>query len=391
MQLLLIDFSHTWGVTQAHILELACALQQEQRFHLCLCCPHGSPLARKATALSVPILPLWGTGAWNPFNLLRLWLLTRAENHCLIHTFSTVAAHLGAQVQRLRPPQRTVLIHTCHTHQTLGENQEDTETLPAYWQQADIVLCGNQNMRTRLLKTGLDTRKILCLPAGVDTTALPPRASLPEQRFIIAAMTARTDTAAHSVLLKAMAALWQSENIPPWELRIFGVCPNFQSLLDEAIALGVESRLALLGPQDLREVLPHCHVLVAPGMQPHGSLPAMAAAWATGLPLICPALATNMEWAVHEKNALLYKAEDPQALATHLKRLMRDAPLYLSLADGGLHTLPTTSIDHAVCQCRALYAQCLKKNGWVLPPAASLCTDPRPNSTEDPSPQTPAL
>lgn len=367
MQILLIDFDKAWGTSQAHLLEMACLLQREDRFAVRICCPRNSVLADKAREQQVPLLTLWGGSAQNPLNLLRLWLITRRHNYSIIHTFSNEASRAGAYLLHMRQKDRSVLIHTCHNEHSLTLCSSKGE-MPAYWQEAHTILCANQLMRKRLLDAGLDPRQIACLPAGVDISQLVPRKSLPGQRFVIGAMAPRTDAASHSVLLKAMAALWQSENMPAWELRIIGDCNNFQALLDEAISLGVEARLSILEAQPLHEVLPLCHALVAPSVNPNGSLPAMAAAWVTGLPLLCPALPTNQEWAVHEESALLYKAEDPQELATLLKRLMRDALLYQSLVDGGLRTVPLTTLEHAVRQCRDVYAHSMKKRGWVLPP-----------------------
>lgn len=381
MQILLIDFDNAWGASQAHLLEMACLLQQEDRFAVRVCCPRNSPLAAHARQQQVPLLTLWGTSSWNPLNLLRLWLATRRQNYSIIHSFSNAASRAGACLLHMRTKNRTVLIHTCHNVHSLTLCSSKGE-MPRYWQEAHTVLCANQRMRKHLLDAGLDPRQIVCLPAGVDISQLPPRKSLPTERFIIAALTPRTNTADHSVLLKAMAALWQSENIPAWELRIIGDCTNFQALMDEAISLGVESRLAILEAQPLHEVLPLCHALVAPSINPHGSLPAMAAAWATGLPLLCPALPTNQEWAVHEENALLYKAGDPQELATLLKRLMRDAELYQSLVDGGLRTAPRTTVEHAGRQCRDVYARSMEKRGWVLPPQRTAASAPAENAQD---------
>lgn len=377
MQILLMDLSHRWGNSQAHILALARALLDEQRSDVQICCPRNSPLARKARALRLPLCGLWGDSSANPLTLLHLWLLTRRHRYCLVHTFSAAAARLGWRVMHMRQTQRTVWLHNWQNSQSPPPDDSNSK-LPPFWLEAHSLICANQHMLKKLLKAGLDPSQLVRLPAGVDTspltlpeqeqTADPVPELLRAQRLVIGSMTAHGDTAAHSLLLKAMAALWQSEIMPPWEVRILGDCPNFQALLDEAIALGVQSRLALLGAQPLHDVLPLCSLLVAPSTNPNGALPAIAAAWALHLPLLCPALPTNQEWANHEHNALLYTAEDPQHLAISIKRLIREPHLYQSLVNGAAHTAPSTSIEMAVRHCLDLYASQMTKRGWVYPP-----------------------
>lgn len=392
MQTVLLDFSRAWGNSQAHLLALALALHAEGRYKAHICCPRNSPLARKAREHSLPLLALWGDSASNPLTLLRLWLLTRSSLHCLIHTFSPVAAVVGARLLRLRPPQSSLLLHNFSSRLALAEKGKEREPLPACWHVAHKVLCANQSELQLLLEAGLVQSQIACLPAGVDTQALsaargqvapvgacdPQGGAAPAQRYIIASVTGRYSSSAHSVLLKAMAALWQREDLPAWEIRIIGACPNFQALLDEATALGVQSRLALLDDQPLTETLPLCHAVVAPSTSIQGSLPVMAAAWALGLPLLCPALPTNQEWARHEENALLYRAEDPQQLAVCLKRLMHNPELCRTLAEGGTRSVAATSIATALDHCLRLYADLLHAKGWVLP-----APSPRPELPSD--------
>lgn len=377
MQILLMDLSHGQGNTQAHIVALARALLDEQRTDVRICCPRNSPLARKARELHLPLCSLWGSSAVNPLNIFSLWLLTRRQRYCVVHTFSAAAARLGSRIMHMRQKQRTVLLHNCHNSQY--PECDSNGKLPPFWEEAHSIICANKYRLKMLLQAGLDPRQLVRLPAGVDTNALTALA-LAEQpvvelakarRIVIGSLTGHSDCASHSVLLKAMAALWQNENMPPWEVRIIGDCPNFQQLLDEATALGVQSRLALLGAQPLHEVLPLCNILVAPSTSPHGALPAMAAAWALALPLLCPALPTNQEWAVNENNALLYEGEDPQHLATSIKRLIQNPQLYQSLVEGAIRTSPTTNIGVAVRHCQQLYTEHLKKRGWVSPPKAA--------------------
>lgn len=389
MLTLLIDLSLSWGNTQEHLLALAHSLHQEGRFQLRLCCPRHSPLAQKARDLHLPLLPLQGCGPWNALSLFRLWRLVSKERHCLIHTFSGAAPRLGATLVKMRQQGRTVLIHTCKNAESLAALEpplhlDSRDQLPLYWREAQKVVCGNNYMHNLLTHAGIDPGRLVRIPAGIDIHALPPRQSLPEKRFIFVGMAPRGDTAGYSLLIKAMAALWQNDTLPPWEMRLVGRGMNFQSIMDEAISLGIESRLAILGEQKLGDVLPLAHALVAAGTRPTGSLHAIAAAWVTGLPLLCPDLPVNQEW-VSKETALIYKPEDPQGLAAHMKFLMRDPALYQKLVDAEQRCIPQVSLHRATEQCRQMYISCLEKNGWVLPLAPAV--EAEPSTPEHAAPQ----
>lgn len=369
MQIVFMDLSRHWGNTQAHIVGLALGMRAEQRLTVHICCPAGSPLAQKAKSLELPLLalfPPYSDSWWNPVHFLRLWLHTRTHRYCIFHTFSDLAARLALRVQQKRKPDRTAIIHSCHSVNSLATRNEQGE-MPVWWQQLHTILCANNYVRKQLLDAGLDAMRVLRLPAGVDTTALTQHTSPHQDRCVILSIASLANTACHSVLLKTMAALWQSDTIPQWEVRIVGQCDNYQELLAEAAALGVQSRLSLLQAQALEEVLPYGHIMVSPSTSHHGSLPVMAAAWAAGLPLVCPATATNKEWAKHGVNALLYKAEDPQDLATCLKSVMTDQNLYHTLVSGGQCSVPLTTQDAALAHTHELYTHCMHKHGWVLP------------------------
>jgi glycosyltransferase involved in cell wall biosynthesis len=161
-----------------------------------------------------------------------------------------------------------------------------------------------------------------------------------------------------------MAALWQVEDLPPWEVRLAGSGPMFRSLLDEAQKLGVLDRLAILGEQELHEVLPHCTILVLP----HGELvyaPGLASGWAAGLPVICPALPAALELSRNGENALHVTPDNPQALAAAILHIIRNARLAEKLVQGGKTALASVSEERMIANSFDLYNELLARHGWV--------------------------
>jgi glycosyltransferase involved in cell wall biosynthesis len=143
----------------------------------------------------------------------------------------------------------------------------------------------------------------------------------------------------------------------------------FHVLLDVAQKLGVLDRLAILGEQDLHDVLPSCGMLILPS----GELvyaPGLAYGWVAGLPVICPALPAALELTRDKENALLVVPDNPQALAAAILRIIRDPKLTETLVHGGKAALASVSEERMIADSFALYHELIAKRGWVMPSSA---------------------
>jgi glycosyltransferase involved in cell wall biosynthesis len=281
----------------------------------------------------------------------------------VLQSFGGQADALAWQLAARRKPGQTIVAHahlfTPRMHQ---------KGLQKSYAAADCVVCGSSAI-ARLVQqeSGLTPDKFRIIPPGVKHIGYPERVKQRNGRVAICMPGALAEGHGQASLVHAMAALWQVEDLPPWEVRLAGSGPMFHSLLDEAQKLGVLDRLAILGEQDMRDVLPHCRVLVLPS----GELvyaPGLARGWAAGLPVICPSVPAARELARDKENALLVAPDNPQALASAILRIIRDAKLAEDLVQGGKAALASVSEERMIADSLALYHDLLAKHGWVAHP-----------------------
>lgn len=367
---LLTDLSVHWGDTQRQILALARALREGGVFSPCVCCPHDAPLAEAvrqampspATALPpLPLLPLPSTRPGSPRSLFRLWRRQTGQRPLLFHSFSETALQLGRHLARLRRAENTLHLHSRHTPPV--PSSRDLRL----WRQADGILCANAVIRNALATAGIAPEKLEVIHPALDTRTFPQQLPRHDGRFVFMTLEPLEEGGGVDILLKAMAALWQRHDLPPWEVRVIGQGSRFAALLEEARALGVDARLALLGPQALEEVLPPGDAMLTTCTLPQGNWRALAGAWSCGLPLICTATSGNRELLGSNDAALTVPPGDPQALAAAMIRLMREDTLRARLTAQGLGMRPQVDMARMTRQYEHIYMRCAQHKGWVLP------------------------
>ena len=360
MLVVLLDLHPQPDPSQDIILALLRALAQTKPFIPLLLCRKHSPLAGRAAAEGLPMLALSSGWILHPVSLLRIWLRLRKHRRVVLQSFGGQADSLAYLLASRRKPGQAVLIHT-HFF---------APRMPSKWIQesyaaADCVVCGSSTLATLVqTESGLQPDKFRVIPPGAKHISYPERVKQRNGRVAICMPGVLAEGHGQEALVHAMAALWQVEDLPPWEVRLAGSGPMFHVLLDEAQKLGVLDRLAILGEQDMREVLPHCRVLVLPV----GELvyaPGLACGWAAGIPVICPALPAALELTRDKENALLVAPDNPQALAAAMLRVIRDAKLAETLVQGGKAALVSVSEERMIADSFTLYHELIAKHGWL--------------------------
>ena len=178
-----------------------------------------------------------------------------------------------------------------------------------------------------------------------------------------------------------MAAIWQRDDLPPWEVRMLGGGPRFQEVLEEAAALGVESRLCLLNEQYAPDVLRNCHAWLAPGSSPEEAPETLWSGFAAGLPVICSRSGLHLERLggpdQAQNAALTVEENDPQALAKAMIEIMQDAEPRHRLAQCGRALAPSTGLQHMADQACALFEAWLRALETGAPAPAEKTPDTR--------------
>jgi glycosyltransferase involved in cell wall biosynthesis len=338
----------------------ALALARTKDFDTLLVCRKNSPSALQAEAEKLPLLTLGSDSPFHPLSLLRLWLRLRKHRRVLLHSFGGQAAALAYLLARRRERGTALLVHSHFFRPRLRH-----PFFPQSCAAAAGIICGSSAIAAHVLKeSGLRPGKTHVIPPGVSHREYPRRAES-DGRFVVCMPAPLESGNGQDMLIRAMSALWQMDDLPPWEVRLIGSGSMFHSLLEEARELGVLDRLSVLGEQDVRETLPRCSALILP-FNAMVYTPGLAAGWAVGLPVICPDHPACREIARHGENALFVRPDNPQDLAAAVLLLIREPRIARKLAEGGRASLPAVGEKRMLDDCRALYLELAAGRGWAL-------------------------
>ncbi|WP_165066937.1 glycosyltransferase [Desulfovibrio sp. ZJ200] len=416
MRVLLISLQDEKEARQSPTRQRAQALEQEQTLALAkamrdggrlaplLVCRKNSRLRERADALHLPVLAVGGASACNPLTLLRLWRWQRRHKKLLVQTVGPEAVPLGRRLRRMRPSGSTLLSHAFFLRPPAPEHCAELRD-------AQHILCGSGHVRRRILKawdtarqdapaqkpdaTALQEQEehLIILPPGISLEGFTPSPEWGEGHFIFGMGESLAPRSGVLQVIRAMAALWQRDDLPPWEVRMLGGGPRFNEALKEAVTLGVESRLCLLHEQYAPVVLRSCHVWIAPGDSPEESPETLWTGFAAGLPVIASQSELHAERLRGQEDAVLPVDEsDPQSLAKAMIALMQEADLRRALAARAVALRAAVSLEsmaHAAC---ALFEGWFREQGWLeaLPPdAAGTDTTQPPAAHAGPEPARP--
>ncbi len=397
----------TARLEEDHALALALHMRDGGPLAPMLACRQGSALHRRAMTLNLPVLPLPGVHPANPLTLFRLWRWQRRHARLLVQTVGEEALTLGHCLLRLRPRGSTLLAHAFLLRPPLdGKN-------PAL-HAAHKIFCGSGHVRARLTAAAdpgeqggradpsaprlPGPRQVLLAPGlalEAEEHPLAREDSPAGARCVFGLGEALAPRSGAQIVTRAMAAIWQREDLPPWEVRALGGGPRYQELLDEALTLGVAARLCLLNDQPPALALPACRVWIAPGTSPEELPETLWSGVAAGLPNICtrtplhrerldaaalqpdgpcPAQSTAVpppDLCMEENGpALWVPPDDPQALAKAMIAMMTDAPLRRRLAERSAALRPLVGLNAfaaRACRCYTIWGREL---GWIAPEAA---------------------
>ena len=230
-------------------LALVRAMRDGGRLAPLLVCLKGSRLHERARALNLPLLAMSGTG--NPLALLRLWNRQRRHKKLLIQTVGEEALALGRRVLRMRPSGSALLAHAFFLRPPAPERCKSKEMRAARY-----ILCGSKHVQNRILAAWeqapdaaapvvppiVPADALPLLPPGICLEGFDPPSPFREEEgrhFIFGMGESLAPRSGAQLVARAMAAIWQRDDLPPWEVRMLGGGPRFQEVLEEAAALGV--------------------------------------------------------------------------------------------------------------------------------------------------------
>ena len=191
----------------------------------------------------------------------------------------------------------------------------------------DIVLFNNSQWRAPF-PVELRARKHHVVAGAVDTDTYFPLSAERRQEdgMVIGAYAAKN----LSPVLRALASLPAS-----FSARLYG--PEPQDLHASLADLGLTERVSSKGPlfrSDLAALYRSCDVVITAELVA-GWCNTAAEAMACGVPVVCSRHGT-VDFAQHEKTALVLSEVSPEAIAGALTRLRDDESLVRQIAAGGV-------------------------------------------------------
>jgi glycosyltransferase involved in cell wall biosynthesis len=334
------------------------------RFRVSLCgLKKPEPASALLAAQGVPVEHL-NRGAFDPRLLFDLVRLIRRRNARILHVHGYAAADFGRLAARLTGA--ALVLH---------EHFADPR-MPRYQAVADFAL---KRMLDRAIAVSHSTREFLVrdrfVPAervrliwnGAPLDEFAPAApdaarrmrrelGLRENGLVVGAIGRLSEQKGHRFLIDAAArALTRT----PFQLLIVGDGDLMDSLKQRAEQAGIGDRCVFAGHRtDVPAVLAAIDVLCISSIY-EGTPLTLFEAMAAGKAVVSTAVDGCREVIEHERNGLLVPSLDAEALAAALVRVLEDAELRRSLAEGALRASRKYDVRECVRQMEALYDEVL--------------------------------
>lgn len=362
---------------QEQALALARGMRDAGRWAPLIVCRRESWLAERAQELGLPCFSLGQGGAAGAFARLRLWWRFRRQKHLLIQTLGTDAVNWGTRLAAWRRPfgeRATLLAHAFAVRPPSVEflrSRRHRDLLAAR-----KIFCGSEHVRERLNDAGCNEdssvvglpgerleRFLPCVDADRLRTEKTPRRE--GANFVFAMTESFLPQSGALPVLQAMLLLQQQTDLPSWEVRLYGNGSRSGEIWEEARALGVESRLCLLGPQPLAEALRRCDVWLAPG-QADAEVPSTFwAGFVAGLPVIYSLSHLHREFLGHDRPSLPLSAVSPEKLAEAMRRSLLDADVRARSAAQAVKAADAVDSAALAGHFRETYTQWAEAWGWL--------------------------
>jgi glycosyltransferase involved in cell wall biosynthesis len=210
------------------------------------------------------------------------------------------------------------------------------------FRKADVVCAVSGVLRDLLLEAGVDARRVIVTPNGVDLE----RYEHPEPAAARAELGLAPD--ANGLVLGfvgyyrdwhrldlAIQALSSAE-LSSARLVLVGEGPAHEALVSAARASGVEARVHFAGPRShdrIPALLPAFDVALVPAINAYASPLKLFEYMAAGLAVIAPDQPNLREVLSHGENGLLFPVGDGPALRAGLARLAADPKLRRTLGE----------------------------------------------------------
>jgi len=197
---------------------------------------------------------------------------------------------------------------------------------------ARVVTTGEKLRRQVIAQTGIDPRRVLSVPTGIDLSQFRPgdRAAartatgLPATASIVGIVATLRSWKGHRYLLQAFATMRNPDAV----LAIVGDGPQREAIEGEARTLGIASQVRFAGNQaDVVPWMQSFDVFCLPSYANEGVPQSLMQAMACRLPVVTTAVGSIPEIVADGVNGVIVATEDAMALGNVLAALIDDPAL----------------------------------------------------------------
>jgi sugar transferase (PEP-CTERM/EpsH1 system associated) len=238
-----------------------------------------------------------------------------------------------------------------------------------------MITVSNDLRREWIERFHIPARKIVWIPNGLDVTRFRPdpadRAAarrhfgLPESGFVIGSVGRLEPMKNYAVLIDAAKiVLAKKEQV---SFAVLGDGVSREELERQVAELGLADRVHLLGWRlESPRFLQTMDIFVLPSIS-EGMSNSVLEALATGLPVVCPALATHREVITPDVDGILMEDFTKETLAEMLLKLLDDEPERLRLSLAARETACRQfSLQRMVDRHASLYREVLGRGPGAL-------------------------
>src|SRR5215813_12116020 len=355
------EASPGWGGQEIRILSEAAAFAK-RGFRVLIACQPGSHLGGEAQRRGLSVQPVAMRGTVDVRGCWRLRRLMQTEKVDLVHAHSSIDAWLaGFAAKSLHLP----VVRSRHVSIPVKRRG-----IFVYNALCNRIISSGDAVREVLVTAGVDAKKIIAIPAGVDTAQFHPAVSGAAVRRefglngpVIGTVAMFRYSKGHRVLLRAIPEILRSE--PTVVFLWVGDGVGRAALQREVAEAGVQAKVHTAG---FREDVPAClaamDVVVLPTIKSDGVPQVMIQALAMRKPVVASAVGGIPEVIQHQRTGLLVPPNDPQALAEAVVQLLRNPQSAAAWAQAGGQLIDTHyALEHMIDRTAAVYKAVLVEKG----------------------------
>ena len=333
------ESSRGWGGQEIRILEEMRGLPL-LGFDTILVAPENSQIFKTVVEQGLRAEPVAFDGRFDFSSLIRLTRLFRCLKPAIVNTHSSIDAWIaGVAARTAKVP---LIIRTRHVSTPIGSPF-------SYKYLSDVILTTSEAIRSHLAQRGIDRRRIVALPTGIDPKKFVRRSKgrdrirdeygVCEDEILVGNLCVLRSWKGLDFFIETAAVAPE-----PFKFMIVGDGPQRARLEKKAESLGLRDRLFFAGYQDRPErFFSAMDIFFFTSYASEGISQALLQALSTGLPVVARRMPSTEEILCKADGVAMLSGDDPQAAVDALEAIAAGFA-ESSLSDGNRLALDRTRL-----------------------------------------------